>query len=191
MDKEQKCPFCRVPASTSDKEMIKRVMKRVQVGDAQAINNLGCCYAEGIYGLPQDYAKALELWHQAGELGCAASYNNIGFAHDNGEGVERNEKKAIHYYQLAAMRGNSFARHNLGDLEKETGNTDRALKHFMIAVESGDNESLKEIKELCKDGNATKDDYAKALKAYQAYLSEIKSDDRDEAAAFNNMNRYY
>jgi hypothetical protein len=29
----------------------------------------GRYYDEGIHGLPQDHAKALELWHQAGELG--------------------------------------------------------------------------------------------------------------------------
>ena len=39
------------------------------------------------------------------------------------------------------------------------------------------------IQKLYKDGHATKDDYAKALKAYQAYISEIKSDQRDAAAA--------
>ena len=59
----------------------------------------------------------------------------------------------------------------------------RALKHYMIAVGSGSNESLKMIQKMYKDGHATKDDYAKALKAYQAYISKIKSDQRDAAAA--------
>ena len=54
----------------------------------------------------------------------------------------------------------------------------------MIAVGSGDNDSLKMIQQLYTTGHATKDDYAKALQAYQAYLDEIKSDDRDKAAAF-------
>ena len=39
------------------------------------------------------------------------------------------------------------------------------------------------IQKMYKDGHATKDDYAKALKAYQAYISEIKSDQREAAAA--------
>ena len=34
-------------------------------------------------------------------------------------------------------------------------------------------------------GDATKDDYGKALRAYQACLNEIKSPQRDEAAAFD------
>ena len=61
----------------------------------------------------------------------------------------------------------------------------------MIAAGSGYNDSLKNIKQLYSNGYATKDDYAKALQAYQAYLKEIKSDDRDKAAAFNARYKYY
>ena len=63
---------------TSDKEMIEQYKKRMELGDAQAIYNLGCWYYNGRYGLPQDHAKALELWHRAAELGSAKSYYNIG-----------------------------------------------------------------------------------------------------------------
>ena len=68
---------------------------------------------------------------------------------------------------------------------------DRALKHFMIAVEGGYNESLKTIQRMYSNGYATRDDYANALRAYQAYLEEIKSDPRDKASAFDDMYKYY
>ena len=144
-----------------------------------------------MYGLPQDHAKALELWHRAGELGKAASYFNIGCAYDNGEGVERDEKKATYYYELAAMGGIVNARYNLGCSEGRAGNIDRALKHFMIAVGSGHDASLKTIQRMHSKGHADKDDYAKALKAYQAFLDEIKSDDRDKAAALDEEYKYH
>ena len=67
----------------------------------------------------------------------------------------------------------------------------RALKHFMIAVRDGSDPSLKAIKQMCMKGFATKDDYAKALKAYQSYLSEIMSDDRDAAAVYSDDYKYY
>ena len=67
---------------------------------------------------------------------------------------------------------------------------DRALKHWMIAVRSGYSDSLAMIKELYTNGHATKDDYTKALQLYQTYLSEIKSKQRDEAAAFSDKYRY-
>ena len=40
-------------------------------------------------------------------------------------------------------------------------------------------------------GLATKEDYTKAQQAYQAYLDEIKTDQRDEAAAFSEEMQYY
>ena len=68
---------------------------------------------------------------------------------------------------------------------------DRALKHHMIAVADGYSKSLKDIHELYSDGHATKEDYTKALQSYQAYLGEIKSKQRDEAAAAREDYRYY
>ena len=68
---------------------------------------------------------------------------------------------------------------------------DRALKHFMIAVRGGYADSLKQIQNLYTNGHATKEDYTKALQSYQAYLSEIKSKQRDEAAAVDADDRYY
>ena len=43
---------------------------------------------------------------------------------------------------------------------------------------------------MYQHGDATKDDYDKAIKAYQAFIDEIKSDQRDKAAAIRD-NRYY
>ena len=108
-----------------------------------------------------------------------------------GDGVERDEKKAVHYYELAAVGGCVEARHNLGALEFNAGNMDRALKHDMIAAGCGDNDSLETIKQLFMNGDATKDDYTKALRVYQANLAEIKSPQRDEAAANNDKHKYY
>ena len=40
------------------------------------------------------------------------------------------------------------------------------------------------------DGQATKEDYSNALLAYQKYIGEIKSEQRDEAAAFSDLYKY-
>ena len=97
-DKDQRCPFCRIPAYKTDKEQHERLEKRVESGDANAIYNLGCCYRNGDYGLQKDVDKALELWHRAGELGNAAAYANIGYAYYNGNGVERDKKMARQFF---------------------------------------------------------------------------------------------
>ena len=144
-----------------------------------------------MYGFKQDYKKALELFHRAGELGHAESYNNIGYAHQCGEGVEVDKEKAKYYYELAAMGGNVAARYNLGVREEIAGNMNRALKHWMVAVKDGDNVSLKQIQLLYANGHESKEDYIKALQVYQSYLGEIKSKQRDEAAAADEDYRYY
>ena len=187
----EKCPFCRTPTATSYEEMIEWEKKRVETGDPIAINTIGCNYRDGRYGFTQDYKKALEFYHRSAELGYARAYVTIGFAYHYGEGAEVDKKKANHYYELAAMAGDAGARYSLGVLEGQKGNMDRALKHHIIAVRGGDTGSLKRIKDLYSDGIATKGVYTKALQLYQTYLGEIKSSQRDEAAAAYEDYRYY
>ena len=184
---DEKCPFCRTPDPISEKEVIERRKKRMKVGDALAFFSMGNYYDRGECGLPQDSAKAIEYWHKAGKV----AYTNIGLAHDNGDGVERDEKMARHYLELAAMEGIAVARYNLGVNEYNAGNYDRALKHLMIAVRGGFTQSVKEIQRMYKEGRVTKDQYANALRSHQAYINEIKSDQRDKAAEFRNDYRYY
>ena len=184
------CPFCKTPASSDNEWVNKRLNERMDINDPRAIYNLGVNYYHGLYGLPQNYAKALELLLRAGELGCADAYGKTGVAYKNGEGVDVDLKKAEHYFELAAMGGDSFARNNLGVMEGELGNYDRAMKHWMIAVRDGDDKALQNITILYSKGHATKDDHAKALRSYQACLDEIRSDQRDEAAAASG-DKYY
>jgi len=187
---EQTCPFCRTPTSSSGEETVERLKKRVEVGDANAINSIGSYYDVGSHGLPLDHTKALEFYHRAGELGNAVSYYNIGRAYGTGDGVKMDTKKATHYYELAAMGGCAHARYNLGCDEANEGNMDRAVKHWMISVSSGDPDSLENIRRMFLNGYATKDDYANALRSHQAYLDAIKSDQRDEAAAAREDYKY-
>ena len=111
-------------------------------------DRVGPYYFRGEIGLPQDQAKAVKLWLRAGELGHAAAYFNLGTAHDFGEGVKKDETKAKYYYELAALRGDAAARHNLGALEEEEGNISRAMTHWMISAGQGCDISLKVIREL-------------------------------------------
>jgi len=190
-EEEDICPFCRSPPeSYDDEEVIQRYKKRMEMNDPMAIYDLGCMYRNGECGLPQDFAKALKLYHRAADLGNAQSYYNIGHLYMKGRGVDVDMKKATHYWELAAMRGSVDARYNLGVVEEKVGNYDRALKHYMIAARDGYSNSLENIKRVYKNGNATKADYAEALRSYQAYLVEVKNDQRDEAAAAKEY-RYY
>ena len=92
-------------------------------------------------------------------------------------------KKHKYYLELAAMGGDVTAMHNLGMFEAREGNMDRAMKHWMISAGAGYDKSLKEIREGYMNGHVTKDDFEKALRAHKEANDEMKSDQRDFAAA--------
>ena len=120
----RKCAFCRVPTPLTHEEAVERDNKRMKDGhvDAHLIHSIGIDYRDGKNGFPQDYKKALELWHRAApEMGCNKSYNNVGYAYKLGRGVEIDKKKAKYYFELAAMRGNVNARFSLGIEEDNAG----------------------------------------------------------------------
>ena len=79
------------------------------------------------------------------------------------------------------MRGHVLARHNLGCVELNEGNIDRALKHFMISAGAGDDKSLKAIRDYFFKGYTTKDDFEKALCSHKEAHDEMKSDGRAAA----------
>ena len=156
-------------------------------GNANAFSHLARYYALGSGGLSQDRQKSNELLLKAGELGYAMAYYNLGVGYDNGHGVERDIKKAVYYFELAAMNGHITARHALGCREVEAGNVDRAVKHWKIAARAGYKDSLDAIHGMYAKkpkGDVTKDEYANTLRAYQKRREEMKSDERDKAEIY-------
>jgi len=192
-----KCAFCRKPTPASadesrDQERARVMGKEKEVDDANAIYNLASDLFDGERGLSVNRSKAFDLWLHAGkELNHGPSYFAIAQNYLNGHGVRRDLKKAIFYWELSAMCGSVRGRRNLGANEWKSSNFDKALKHWMIAVRDGDERSLKDIQKMYKDGHATKDEYAEALNSRQSYLDEIRTFQRDEAAAFHSTYKYY
>ena len=177
------CAFCRTPPFFSDGETINRIKKLMKKGNAEAFNMLAGCYDDGVRGLPQDLQKANELYLKAGELGSAIAYYNLGDSYNRGTGVEMDKKKAKHYYELSAIKRNIVARHNLGVLEWQAGNYDRAFKHFILAAKAGYEESLDVVKQGFTKGRISKDEYTNTLRAYDERHEEMKSKKRDIAEA--------
>ena len=175
------CAFCRTLRPSSDDEGMKRLQNLMESGNADAYYQFGGYYAEGMNGMPQDWAKANELLLKAGELGCADAYCRLGYSYDTGLGVEIDKKKAKHYYELAAINGDVIARHNLGCSEYNVGNYHRAYKHYIIAAKAGYRKSLEYVKEGFTKGLVTKDEYASVLRAYHERQTEMKSVARDAA----------
>jgi hypothetical protein len=88
------------------------------------------------------------------------------------------------------IAGNVKSRHYLGLHEYTSGDMNKAIKHFTIAAGFGHPFSLKFIQISFMAGAATRGDYEEALRAYQQYIEVVKSDQRDEAAAFHDDYKY-
>ncbi|KAK1737738.1 hypothetical protein QTG54_011510 [Skeletonema marinoi] len=57
--------------------------------------------------------------------------------------------------------GHPIARFNLGCYEWNNGRVDRTVKHFIIAANLGDDESVGKLKQLYKRGLVSKEDFAR------------------------------
>ena len=174
------CPFCRTPTPADEASQLAMIRKRVDKGDALAIFFLGQKYYHGKLGLEKDAPRAIELYTEAAELGSIDAHCHLGEMHYGGDGVELDKPRGIHHWQQAAMNGHVLGRHNLGGVEYEEGNYELAVQHWMISAKMGAEASLNGIRELFKEGHATKAQYAEALRGYRDAVEEMKSPQREE-----------
>jgi TPR repeat protein len=178
------CPFCRAPPPEHTSDWLRDLNKRLEVNNPEAFFQIGVVYFNG-NDVTQDKSKGLDFFFRGSELGSANASYQIANAYREGNDIAKDTKKALHYYGLAVMKGDNTSRCNLGINEATASRYDKALKHWQISRGRGHDASLEIVKRLFFQGRATKDDYEKALRSYQEYIDEIKSDQRDEAAAFN------
>ncbi|EJK45959.1 hypothetical protein THAOC_35399 [Thalassiosira oceanica] len=176
-----RCPFCRTPHPTDHAAALTMIQKRVTKGDAEAIYHLGQYYYFGRLGLNKDVPQAIELLTESAELGSLEAHYSLGQMYYNGEGVEEDESRGIRHWWEAAMKGHVSSRHGLGVVEYNEGKYKLAVQHWMISAKMGDKDSLNEIKEMFMEGQATKAQYAEALRGYGDAVEEMKSHQREEA----------
>ena len=173
---KQRCAFCREPVAKSQEERDKRVMNRIKKNCPVAMRTLGRRRRD-----EGDYETALKYLTMAAELGDASAHYSLSLIYRKGECVEKDMKKEVYHLEEAAIGGHPEARTNLGCDEADNGRFERAKKHCIIAANLGDSRSLKVIKDLYADGHANKEEYADALRAYQAAVDEMKSAERKKA----------
>jgi hypothetical protein len=148
-------------------------MKRVEANDPVAALEMGVRnYSEG------DYDGAFKYYTKATELGNILAHHNLSLMYRRGECVEKDEKKELHHLEQAAIGGNPIARYNLGCYESERLMYERAVKHWIIAANLGDDDSMKMVKEGFQRGLVSKDDFAAALRAHHAAVDATKSPQR-------------
>jgi len=178
---EHKCLYCRETLVDLDLDHNQRMLERVRANDPAAMCVMGSKrYKEG------DYDSAFEYWTKAAELGDADAHHRLGDSYFDGEVVEEDFKKAVYHYEKAAVGGHHMARHNLGAIEEEVNNnTERAVKHYIIAAKLGFEKSMKELWGQYSKGNITKEDLDDTLRTHHAAVNEMKSPQRKEAENYS------
>jgi len=173
---EQRCPFCREPMPKTQEEVDKNYMKRVKVNDPVALCELGNkCDEEN------DHEGAFEHWTKSSKLGDAEAHYNLSVMYAKGQGVEKDEKREVYHLEEAAIGGHHKARYNLGIVEEENGRFDRAMKHYIIAANLGDDGALEAVKKGFAHGIVRKEDFEAALRGHQTAVDAAKSQQRSAA----------
>ena len=169
---EHTCPFCRDAIQTGEGK--QKLMKRIQANDPSAMCQLGMLlFQEG------QFEKTLEYNSKAAELGDAHAHYVLSEMYERGQTVGKDEKKELYHLEEAAIKGHNKARFNLGAYELRKGRIDRAVKHLVIAANLGDDNSMQRLKRFYADGDMSKEDFASALRAYQAAVNATKSPQRE------------
>ena len=118
--------------------------RAAEMGDLEAICNLGICYEYGKGGLTKDEVKAVEWYQKAAEAGNATAMNNLGICYEYGQGgLTKDEIKAVEWYQKAAEAGEATAMCNLGICYQYgqgglTKDETKAVEWYQKAAEAGD-----------------------------------------------------
>ena len=176
---QHKCPFCRKAMPSTQEQSNELLMKRVEANDPVALYEVGATrYVEG------DYKAAFEYLTRAASLGNMDAHNRLSLLYHDGEGVEKDEKKALHHAEKAAIGGHPIARHNLGWTEAHRGKRDRAVKHWIIAAKLGHEKSLEKLKKGYKDGLVSKEEFTEALRGHKAAIAASKSPQREAVAEY-------
>ena len=164
------CPFCRHPIPKSQAELDLNYMKRAEKNDLAAMTQMGHRrYDEG------DYSSAFKYYTKAAALGYMDAHAKLADLYYEGEGVEKAEKKALHHWEEAAIGGHAGARHNLAVIEPDT---EKAVKHLIIAANLGDEDSMKELWKFYAEGYVKKDVLTATLRSHHDAVEATKSPQR-------------
>jgi TPR repeat protein len=88
-------------------------------------------------------------------------------------------KKAKFHNEEGAMAGHEMARNNLGVIEYNSGNVERAVKHWTIAASAGEYLAMHHLKLCFERGHVSRESVSSTLEAYNNSCKEMRSEARD------------
>ena len=182
------CPFCRELEPTSDEAYFRQLQSRCCLqNDPYAFTMMGELYRDGDHQVAKDDLKALDCWIRAVELNSADACICIGGVYDKGNEVTVDKERAALFWRVGALRGDVYARNNIGYANYDLGNHEIAIRHWKIAAEAGYQISLNALRNIYNaDGKVPGKEFISkeyldfAYRACHGAQMEVKSEEREK-----------
>jgi TPR repeat protein len=92
---------------------IRAWLPLAESGSAEAQNNLGHMYEEGL-GVSQNYQTAMTWYRRAAEQDLSQAQHNVGLLYYNGYGVQANQREAVRWFRQSAEQGLDASEYMMG-----------------------------------------------------------------------------
>lgn len=129
--------------------------RAADMGNAEAIDSVGFCYAEG-YGVPKNDKEALVWYRRAAEKGSAAAAFHIAQAYNVGQGVPQDKAEGFLWAERSAKLGSKDAAIYVAQCYMSGTNVRRnyesARRYFEIGANSGDANCMCQLAEIYDKG---------------------------------------
>ena len=175
-----KCPFCRqtpVPSTIPVRESLEILVRR---GNNEAMLQLAILCIDG--ELPHDEKRGVELHHLAARAGNMRACLQLGDKYYFGRTfddivIRKDLAKAKRLYTRGARMGDPRCLINLGAMRYKDGQDDYA-QYFLKAASTGYQPALDEAKKGFIFKRVTKEEYATALRSFQAAVDKVNNEER-------------
>lgn len=149
-----------------DQEVVEKLIKLAEQGDAMAQRRVADCYYDGI-GVAQDLTKAAEWYNKIVVQEDSEVLRRIGFCHYQ----KREFEKALELWRKATEQGNVIAYRNLGNCYNfgcgVDRNCEKAVELYTIAAEQGDAIAQYNLAYSYYSGEGVQKNEAKAAELYE------------------------
>jgi uncharacterized protein len=139
--------------------------KAVDAGYVNAAVYLGQMYLDG-QAVPQDFAKAKELFEFAAAEGDTAAYTALAWIYRAGVGVPQDYARALSFYREGAALGNDWAMTNIAEFYKEgigvAADSTEAVRWYTAAAKSGELTAQTRLARMYQVGDGVEKDFTLA-----------------------------
>lgn len=124
--------------SPADKPAALRLYQQAaEGGHIGAINRVALMHYRGEEGVVQDYNEAFVLFQEAAKAGDKNAIFNLGKMYFEGQGTNKDTKKALELYQKAADKDHILALNTLGGLHKAENKAEKARTFYKRSADFG------------------------------------------------------